>query len=458
MSVNLIEVRVVNWSELPDLLAVALLACAFASVARRSPTPESSIWLTGWAMIVLHFAAFLLMKLPGNEGVTATVIGMCALIWAGLLFMWSAVPYRQEISSRWIFALLAVSNTVYITLNTIDPIASWALTPVAVTLGLFPLVVMLWVIRKFNPRLRWILVSLYCALSIYVLLVQHRLPNGNDLAANAVLFTVYMGCCAHFWYSYRRSTAGAFITIAGFAAWASVFALSPLGEAFWPQVVIQSEVWNLPKYVVAVGMILLLLEDQIEHTKYLAQHDHLTGLANRRFFQDKMEDALEEARRTGTQIALLVVDLDQFKEVNDTLGHHVGDQVLKRVADLFLARVRRTDTVARTGGDEFSIILAESTGRDRATAVVRSLLQLLEEPILLDGGITLQIGASVGIAVFPDDAKDLQTLCIEADLRMYDSKFDVIEPQDKPSVPMTSSYEPRNKPRVPNALRRVTDK
>ena len=210
--------------------------------------------------------------------------------------------------------------------------------------------------------------------------------------------------------------------------------------------------------MVAVGMILLLLEEQIEHNKYLAQHDHLTGLANRRFFQDKLEAALEHARRSETQVALLVVDLDQFKQVNDTLGHHVGDQVLKRVADMFLARVRRTDTVARTGGDEFSIILSEPTSRDRAAIVVRSLLQLLLEPIQLDDAVSAKIGASVGIAVFPDDAKDLQTLCIEADLRMYDSKFDAVEPQAQTTVSQTSPDDLRSKPRVPHALRRVTDR
>jgi len=447
----------VNWSELPDLTAVALLACAFASVSRRSPTPVSGIWLTGWVMIVLHFAAFLFMTLPGTGGTVAIVIGLSALIWAGLLFMWASVPYRSEISSRWIFAILALTNALYISLVTIYPVASWALTPAAVLIGAAPLLAALWVVKRFNRRLRWILVSLYGALSIFILLVQHRDPNGLDLAENAVLFAVYFGCCLHFWYAYRRGTAGAFITIAGFAAWSAVFVASPLKEAFFPNVHIESEVWNLPKYVVAVGMILLLLEDQIEHTKHQALHDYLTGLANRRFFQKRLEGTLERARRSETQVALLVVDLDQFKQVNDTLGHHVGDLVLQEVATMFLARVRHTDTVARTGGDEFSIILAEPTNRERATKVARSLLQLLAEPIQLDGGQSAKIGASVGIAVFPDDAMDLQSLCIEADLRMYDSKHDAAELQEQEAIRTSSSFDPRSNPRLPQALRRATD-
>jgi len=451
------RVGTLNWSELPDLTAVALLACAFASVARRSPTFVSGIWLTGWVMIVIHFGAFLFLNLPGNGGVVAEIVGLSALEWAGLIFMWASVPYRTEISSRWMFAVLGVTNALYITLAVISPVAAWALAPAAALLGVAPLLVALLVVRRFNRPMRWIVVSLYCALSIFILLVQNRGPNGAGLALNAVLFTVYFGCCLHFWYAYRRGTAGAFITIAGFAAWSAVFVVSPLKEAFLPNVQIESEVWNLPKYVVAVGMILLLLEDQIEHNKYLALHDHLTGLANRRLFQTKLEDALDHGLRSGTQVALLVVDLDQFKQVNDSLGHHCGDVVLQHVANMLQARVRCTDTVARTGGDEFSIILAEPTSRERATAVVRSLLQLLDEPIQLEGGQSAKIGASVGIAVFPDDAKNLESLCIEADLRMYDSKYDAGETQEVMPITPPPSGNPRNRPRVPQAMRRATD-
>jgi diguanylate cyclase (GGDEF)-like protein len=450
----------VNWSELPDLTAFALLACAFASVMRRNPTPVSGIWLIGWLMVVVHFGAFLFLNLPGNEGTVAKVIGLSALIWAGLLFMWASIPYRREISSRAIFLALAITNTLYITLNTISPVASGALAPAAALLGVAPLVIALWVIKRFNRPLRWILVSLYTALSIFILLVQHRAPNGTNLAADAVLFTVYFGCCLHFWYGYRRATAGAFITIAGFAAWSAVFVVAPLKEAFFANVQIESEVWNLPTYVVAVGMILLLLEDQIEHTKHLALHDYLTGLPNRRLFQDRLEGALEHARRSATQAALLVVDLDQFKEVNDTLGHHVGDQVLQSVGAMFQARVRHTDTVARTGGDEFSIILAEPTSRQQATSVARSLLQILSEPVPLEGGQSAKIGASVGIAVFPDDGEDMQSLCIEADLRMYDSKYDAWEQQEQNEqahILTSAPLNPRNKPRDPHGFRRVTD-
>jgi diguanylate cyclase (GGDEF)-like protein len=168
-------------------------------------------------------------------------------------------------------------------------------------------------------------------------------------------------------------------------------------------------------------MILVLLESQIEDNKYLALHDELTGLPNRRLFQDRLAGALERAHRTGKPAALLLVDLDRFKQVNDTAGHHVGDLLLKRVGEIFLGRIRRSDTVARTGGDEFSIILEDPTTREDAERVAHSLIQLLNEPLEL-AGHTVRVGASVGIAVYPEDAFSAESLCIAADRRMYSDK------------------------------------
>jgi diguanylate cyclase (GGDEF)-like protein len=192
-------------------------------------------------------------------------------------------------------------------------------------------------------------------------------------------------------------------------------------QTFYPTVHIESEVWNLPKYVVAVGMILLLLEEQLEHNKYLALHDELTGLPNRRLFQDRLTVALERARRSSSKAALLVIDLDHFKQVNDTLGHHAGDLLLQQVGGLFLGRVRNCDTVARTGGDEFSIILEETASADGAHQVAQTLLQNLNQPLTVEGRI-IRVGASIGIAIYPDDAAEMESLCIAADLRMYDEK------------------------------------
>jgi len=411
----------ISWNAIPDVAAITLLAIAFASVSRRNPSPVSKLWLIAWSMIGLHFCACVFFSAPGILGTIAQAIGMAALIWAGLLFMWAAVPDRHEGHSRLLLGTLLVLNTIYIALLTVGPAAAWALDPVAAMLGELPLTIAAVNWRKFNHPLRRGMVAYYFALSVLLLLIHHRPGNGDFLAENAVLFTVYLGCCLHFYSMYKRATTGAFITIAGFLAWALVFVVGPAFALLWPNIPIESEVWNLPKYVVALGMILIVLEDQIEHNQYLALHDHLTALPNRRLFQDRLARALDRAGRLQSHAALLVIDLDGFKDVNDLLGHHVGDLLLKQVASLCSSRLRRCDTVARTGGDEFCVILEETTSRQEALEVARSLMHLISQPLQLAGN-TVSIGASIGLAVFPEDATDIQTLCIKADLRMYETK------------------------------------
>lgn len=410
-----------DWSKLPDLGAVVLLASAFASVSRRSQMPISGLWLTGWVMIALHFAAAIAMPYPGTWGTVATIVCLASLTWAGVLFMSASVADRSHESCRWMMACGFVVNTLYIAILIAWPDNHFALDMAACLFALGPLSITLAAARTYSSPPRWFLVGLYSLLALFLLAFQNRQGDGADLALNAILFSIYLGCCIYFVYRKRITTTGAFITFAGFLSWASVFVVAPCFDAFLPHFHLENEVWNLPKYVVAVGMILLLLEDQIEHNKYLALHDELTKLPNRRLFQDRLANAMERARRTGTQTALLLIDLDRFKHVNDTMGHHVGDLVLRQVAEILTSRTRRSDTVARTGGDEFSIILNEAASRADAERVSLSVIRMLEQPLLVNGQ-TVQIGASVGIAVYPEDASAMESLCIMADVRMYEGK------------------------------------
>ena len=207
----------IDWSKIPDLAAVTLLAAAFASVARRSSSQISGIWLTGWMMIALHFAVLMFAPMGGALGAIATFIGIAALVWAGVLFMWASVPYRsKQRSSRWMLLAMLVTNTAYISVITFIPADRRALDVTAALLGLLPLLLMLLSVRRFNHPLRWVLVTIYNALAIGLLLFQHRPGNGTDLALNAVLFAVYFACSIHFWFNFRRPSTGAFITIAGF--------------------------------------------------------------------------------------------------------------------------------------------------------------------------------------------------------------------------------------------------
>ncbi|MDP2411184.1 MAG: EAL domain-containing protein [Pseudolabrys sp.] len=155
---------------------------------------------------------------------------------------------------------------------------------------------------------------------------------------------------------------------------------------------------------------------------YMAHHDALTDLPNRLRFHERLESALKRIPR-GATVALLCLDLDRFKSVNDTLGHPVGDNLLRQVADRLRNSVRESDTVARLGGDEFAIVQTEAQQPEAATALAQRLINVLSEPYLIDG-FEVVIGASVGMAIAPADGTDADHLLKNGDLALYRAKSD----------------------------------
>ncbi len=157
------------------------------------------------------------------------------------------------------------------------------------------------------------------------------------------------------------------------------------------------------------------------HLEYLVNHDSLTGLLSRRRFLQDLEQEVERARRYGTYASLLLIDLDGFKEINDTLGHHVGDDVLAVVGRLLKKRLRQTDFVARLGGDEFAV-LAPQTGAVEAQTVAAAVLDALWNGTVKTDGGRVRIGASVGIALVNQDSSDADAVLVSADRAMYRAK------------------------------------
>ncbi|HZX31496.1 MAG TPA: EAL domain-containing protein [Rhodocyclaceae bacterium] len=153
----------------------------------------------------------------------------------------------------------------------------------------------------------------------------------------------------------------------------------------------------------------------------LAHYDALTGLPNRSLFRDRLLQAIKKSRRDGQSLALLFIDLDHFKEVNDTLGHMVGDQLLVEAAQRIAACVRASDTVARLGGDEFTVILPGTESPEAVERVAGAMVEALAAPFVL-GRETAYVSASIGITLYPDDAGDPESLTRAADQAMYEAK------------------------------------
>jgi len=156
--------------------------------------------------------------------------------------------------------------------------------------------------------------------------------------------------------------------------------------------------------------------------KHLALHDALTGLPNRLLLKDRLDQTLSAARRSHKPVTLGILDLDRFKEVNDTLGHQVGDALLIDVAKRLVECVRDGDTVARLGGDEFAILLPQQDGPCSAQDVAKRIVAAIHQPFSIAGCIALEVGVSLGIAMFPDDADSESKLMQRADVAMYDAK------------------------------------
>ncbi|RJF97347.1 sensor domain-containing diguanylate cyclase [Noviherbaspirillum saxi] len=158
-----------------------------------------------------------------------------------------------------------------------------------------------------------------------------------------------------------------------------------------------------------------------EQIRYLANHDALTGLPNRRLLEDRLEQALEMARRNGHQVAVQFIDLDCFKPVNDRLGHRIGDLLLQAVALRLRGLLRAVDTVSRVGGDEFVLVLPEIHVAKAAGDIAQKVLEALSQPYQIEGH-ELHITPSIGISLYPHDAENGERLLTAADNAMYLAK------------------------------------
>ena len=166
---------------------------------------------------------------------------------------------------------------------------------------------------------------------------------------------------------------------------------------------------------------LVRVKEQMVHLAHSAEHDPLTGLPNRLLLNDRINQAIALAHRHSGKVAVLFLDLDGFKHINDSLGHSVGDKLLRSVAKRLLACVRSPDTVSRNGGDEFIIVLQEMELPNQAAITARRVLKTLADSHKV-GELDLHVTASVGVSVYPDDGPDAETLIKNADTAMYQAK------------------------------------
>ena len=241
------------------------------------------------------------------------------------------------------------------------------------------------------------------------------------VAEQTSLMLVYLSTAYLYFVSADRHSRGVIAATVGFAAWGVICPLSQGITYFFPTIKIERTFLDLPVYFVVIGIMLTLLEEHVERTERLAMHDPLTDLPNRRMFESRLIATMEEARIHRTTVACLVIDVDNFKQINDTLGHEAGDQLLRALAVRLSWHMTPRDILARTGGDEFTALLAGVNDEHHLRFIAGAMMSAGSVPIIVDGK-PVDLRISIGIALSPDHADDIDSLRRAADQAMYTAK------------------------------------
>jgi diguanylate cyclase (GGDEF)-like protein len=407
-----------NVDTLPSLIALAILVVVFRAILRQSTSERLHLWLTGWILVLIHFVAQFVDVGQGVWDRVAQAVSINALQLAGITFLVSVSHGASNRRRQFLLvAALAIPAVVY------TEAVIWAVTArgfyySVVAIGLASSVLVIW---TFYERLTPYVIAMFAGCGLVSGAMVWAVARGApDLGIICLLAALYFTVAALFWRHFHRATVGVLTTVLGYVAWGAVFPTGTLLLAYAPAVHMQSEVWNIPKYIVAVGMIVILLEDQVRRSEYLAYHDELTELPNRRLLEDRLEQALARAARKAGHVAVLLLDLDHFKQVNDTYGHRIGDMTLQQVVARLSSRMRVSDTLARSGGDEFTVV-SEVTDAAGAQVLVASLEMAFAVPFKIEGKI-IHTGLSIGLALYPDDGRTPDQLYAAADQAMYVSK------------------------------------
>lgn len=391
---------------------------------RRHLQEGVGLWIAGLLFIFIETIAYSLYERSGPRHIPCHVIALDSYIIAGTLFLWAAVKPLASVKEAKIY--LAVTAGCLMGIQTIygfdiyDPTTYRWIAAIGLTFGVaMPFVLQ----RKLRLGVMWWLplVQLLLWGPVWIFATDRRFRD----TVYYPLFLLYLCAAILFSLSLPKKSLGRIVIVVGFVLWSLMF-LAHSWVSGQPQYVdLAAQIWDWQKFLVTIGMLLVLLERQVAINEWHALHDQLTGLANRRCYEEKLDQAIRLAQRTGSKIALVMIDLDGFKAVNDTCGHDIGDLLLQFIAKNLQRVIRPVDTLARLGGDEF-ILLMTNLPADLPRAQIVEIAttrvnQTLTIPFVHEGE-SFQVNASAGVAVYPEDTADEVLLRRLADQRMYEQK------------------------------------
>ena len=409
-----------NYGIIPDLAAMAVLIAILLLLRRRHPKKSVDLWLLGLGIIFVEDLARLFYY--SNSQVflhrLSHSVALDAYVLAGLIFTVGAG--HESFSRR--------NRFLYIGINTIPLLAIPTLYGIDSTnrdlylaccgAGLF-----IGVISAVAFRRRWPLILANLAGWPFVAWLATFGPLRQPVYWE--LGCLYIIAAFAFQKSLPVKSSGRLAIFTGFILWSVCFLVHPWVLHYHAWNDINEQIWSMQKFLISIGMLIVMLEDQITSNEWLALHDQLTGLPNRRLFEDRLAQALGRSQRLQTSVVLIMIDLDGFKAINDSYGHAGGDELLRGITANLTNTVRSSDTLARLGGDEFVVLAGDMPANVVETTSVQRLVEAIQtairKPILVAGN-PISISGSLGVAIAPDDAKNPEQLLQTADRRMYKLK------------------------------------
>jgi diguanylate cyclase len=413
-----------NYRLTPDLAAMAVLLTILYFLRKRHPQERVDLWITGLLFIFLEAIAHAFYTPKGQWHLPSHVVALDAYLAAGVIFLWAAAkplyPGNPTLSY-----LLLNAPPIFAVLTTYGlDVRIPGVFHVFIACGLILGLVSPFVLAR-SARLGrgWWLIALQIGVwGSGWYFASHGMYRD---AAYIPLFALYLSTAVVFQLSLPSKSLGKVAIVLGFTVWALVFLFHSWVTNRPQYIDIAAQIWDMQKFLVTIGMLLVMLEHQVSSNEWYAFHDHLTGLPNRRLFEDRLVAAIRQAERNNTRTALLMLDLDGFKFINDSYGHEIGDEVLQHISNNLRGAIHAPDTLARLGGDEF-IIIATDLPRYQpaaliAEASVARISEALRKPVNINGH-ALTVAGSIGVAVYPDDTTDEVQLRRLADQRMYQQK------------------------------------
>ena len=397
---------------LPDLFGLCVILVILHFLRIRHAGEDVHLWFTGLMLLLGESVAHILYQcnLPLVLHRVSHVAALDCYAIAGAVFLYAAL--HRLLPPRSLGLALVASTVVRMGALTLYGADLRAARPFYLLAAAGLAISFVNTVALRCRRRSMILLSYVVLWAIFCFAVRRA---DYRFAAYWLLCCLYFQIAVYFFRTMPARSIGKYTVVSGFAIWAMLFlahsSVGPNSRYFD----LTDRLWSLEKFQIAVGMLIVMLETQVERTNELALHDPLTGLPNRRLLDDRLGQAILQAARTRTRVGFLMLDLNDFKDVNDRYGHDCGDRVLCAISSNLGRVLRSSDTIARLGGDEFAIVVSGFTTDEPLTG---QILRAVHMPVNHVEGM-IAVTASLGSAIYPDDTSDLTRLRQLADERMY---------------------------------------